>query len=38
MAIRFACPVCKTAYTVNDKNAGQKTDCTKCGQRLQVTL
>lgn len=36
MSIRFACPVCKTTYTVNEKNAGQKADCKKCGQRLEV--
>jgi transcription elongation factor Elf1 len=36
MAIRFACPVCKTPYTVDDRDAGKKADCKKCGQRLQV--
>ena len=36
MAIRFACPACETAYTVNDRDAGKKADCKKCGQRLQV--
>ncbi len=36
MTIRFACPKCKTAYTVNEHNAGKKSDCKVCGQRLQV--
>jgi DNA-directed RNA polymerase subunit M/transcription elongation factor TFIIS len=36
MSIRFACPVCKTAYTVDQSNAGKKAACPKCGQRVQV--
>jgi hypothetical protein len=36
MSIRFACPVCQTKYAVNDRNAGKKSDCKVCGQRLQV--
>lgn len=36
MSINFSCPVCKTAYTVNDRDAGRKSSCAKCGQRLQV--
>jgi hypothetical protein len=36
MSIYFACPVCKTAYTVADRDAGKKSDCKACGQRLQV--
>lgn len=36
MAIRFACPVCKTEYTVNDREAGEKSECKVCGQRLEV--
>lgn len=36
MPIRFACPSCRTAYTVNDRDAGKKAECKACGQRLQV--
>lgn len=36
MSIRFACPMCKTSYSVDDADAGKKSDCKKCGQRLQV--
>ncbi|WP_157369818.1 MJ0042-type zinc finger domain-containing protein [Zavarzinella formosa] len=36
MSIVFACPTCKTQYTVNDQDAGKKSNCKKCGQRLQV--
>lgn len=36
MPIRFACPVCQTSYTVNDRCAGKKSECKACGQRLQV--
>lgn len=36
MSIRFACPVCKTSYSVADSDAGKKSDCKSCGQRLQV--
>src|SRR6478609_12156619 len=36
VAIHFACPECKTAYTVNDRDAGKKSDCKVCGQRLEV--
>jgi hypothetical protein len=36
VAIKFACPICKTPYTVNDRDAGKKADCKVCGQRLQV--
>lgn len=34
--IRFACPRCQTSYDVPDDVAGRKTNCRKCGQRLQV--
>jgi predicted Zn finger-like uncharacterized protein len=34
--IRFACPACQTSYDVPDDVAGRKTNCRKCGQRLQV--
>lgn len=36
MPIRFACPVCKTTYTVNDRYGGKKAECKSCGQRIQV--
>jgi predicted Zn finger-like uncharacterized protein len=36
VSIHFACPSCKTTYTVDDKHAGKKSNCAKCGQRLQV--
>jgi transcription elongation factor Elf1 len=36
MAIRFACPQCRTPYTVNDRDAGKKAECKVCGQRVQV--
>lgn len=36
MPIHFACPSCKTTYTVDDKHAGKKSNCARCGQRLQV--
>jgi predicted Zn finger-like uncharacterized protein len=36
MAIQFSCPSCHTPYTVDDKNAGKKSNCAKCGQRIQV--
>src|SRR6476661_8050482 len=36
VAIHFACPECKTPYTVNDRDAGKKSDCKQCGQRLEV--
>jgi hypothetical protein len=36
VAIHFACPNCKTTYTVNDRDAGNKWDCKTCGQRLEV--
>lgn len=36
MPIRFACPECKTTYTANDRDAGKKSDCKVCGQRLEV--
>jgi TM2 domain-containing membrane protein YozV len=34
--IRFACPVCRTAYQVPDDKAGHKRTCPSCGQRMQV--
>src|SRR5262245_37302431 len=34
--IRFACPACNSIMTAPDRKAGQKFDCLKCGQRLQV--
>jgi S1-C subfamily serine protease len=36
MSIHFHCPVCRAVFQVSDNDAGKKTDCTKCGQRLQV--
>lgn len=36
MSIHFICPVCKAKHTSNDQDAGKKSDCKKCGQRLQV--
>ena len=36
MSITFACPQCKTEYTVNDLDAGKKSDCKACGQRIEV--
>jgi hypothetical protein len=36
MSIRFVCPKCGQNYTVNDRDAGKKSDCKMCGQRLQV--
>jgi predicted Zn finger-like uncharacterized protein len=36
VSIRFACPTCKTQYTVNDRDAGKKAECKTCGQRVQV--
>ena len=36
--IRFACPACSTPYEVPDANAGHKTNCPRCGQRLQVPI
>ncbi|WP_020470178.1 S1 family peptidase [Zavarzinella formosa] len=36
MAIHYACPVCKTSHVVDDWEAGKKSNCQKCGQRLQV--
>ena len=34
--IRFSCPVCRVVLSVDDKRAGRKAPCPKCGQRLQV--
>lgn len=34
--IHFACPQCKTTYTVGNGDAGKKSNCAKCGQRLQI--
>jgi transcription elongation factor Elf1 len=34
--IRFACPKCQTAYTAHDRDAGKKSECKTCGQRLEV--
>jgi len=36
MSIQFNCPICKTSYTVGDQDAGKKSACKTCGQRLQV--
>jgi hypothetical protein len=34
--IRFACPMCKTAYEVPDDAAGKKSTCRECGQKFRV--
>lgn len=34
--IRFACPACRKELRVADTQAGTKTSCPYCGQRLQV--
>jgi predicted Zn finger-like uncharacterized protein len=36
VSIHFACPICRTEYRVDDDRAGKRTECKKCGQRLQV--
>jgi hypothetical protein len=36
VAIQFACPVCETVYTVNDRNEGQTVECRACGQLVRV--
>jgi len=36
MSISFTCPSCQSQYTVNNDDAGKKSNCKKCGQRLQV--
>jgi uncharacterized paraquat-inducible protein A len=34
--IRFACPRCHATYSVPDLQAGKKTTCRGCGQKLKV--
>lgn len=34
--IRFSCPTCRAAYQVPAGAAGRKSNCRRCGQRLQV--
>jgi len=34
--IRFVCPVCQAAMEAASHQAGQKTNCLKCGQLLQI--
>lgn len=34
--IRFRCPACGAVLTVDDRRAGRKAPCPKCGQRLEV--
>jgi hypothetical protein len=34
--IRFACPQCRKGFQVDDKAAGKKTKCPKCGAALPV--
>src|SRR5262249_6909758 len=36
MAIPFACPGCKTEYTVNDRAAGRTVECRVGGERVPV--
>jgi hypothetical protein len=36
MTIRFSCPGCGAVFQATDARAGQKTNCTVCGQRLQL--
>jgi len=38
VSIRFASPVCQTTYVVQNRDAGKKSDCKTCGQRLQVPV
>lgn len=38
MSIRFTCPSCQTAYTVDDKNAGKKAKCAKCGETIDIPV
>jgi len=34
--IRFACPQCNSTFNVEDKAAGKKTECAKCGTAFSV--
>jgi len=34
--IRFQCPACRTVMKCDDRKAGQKVSCPKCGQRLLI--
>jgi hypothetical protein len=36
VTIRFSCPSCQTAYTVNDQFAGKRSHCKVCGQEVRV--
>src|SRR5438270_5738190 len=36
MAIQFACPWCKATYNVDDRHAGKKTKCARCGEQVQI--
>jgi len=36
--IRFACPKCHQSFHVEDKSAGKKTKCPKCGAALSVPV
>jgi Zn-finger nucleic acid-binding protein len=36
VAIRFACPKCKSVIKANEDRAGTKIKCPKCGQALEV--
>jgi hypothetical protein len=36
MPIRFACPGCRTSFTVNARLAGKKLECQSCGRDVTV--
>lgn len=36
MSIRFSCPSCKSIFTVSVAEAGTKTECNVCGQRIKI--
>jgi S1-C subfamily serine protease len=36
--IRFECPVCKQVYELPESQGGQKINCRKCQQRIQVPV
>jgi ribosomal protein S27E len=36
MSIRIRCPNCQQEYTVNDLNAGKRTECKVCRQQMRV--
>src|SRR5215216_493799 len=38
MPVRFACPSCRSAFTVPDGDAGKKAECPVCRQRVRVPV